>query len=154
MPRVIQLPLSGGDRKAQAKELRRARGLYNQYMKQSAQVRAQAREKDREADRLECNAWNAIMFCGGPADPSPTIGTALNAGYGFLEVRCNRCRRLSKADLRKVRRALETPLHALEPKLFCGDCSQSKNWKQRAHVIGLTCDIPPDAEPPKRYAGR
>jgi hypothetical protein len=26
MPRVIQLPLSGGDRKAQAKELRRARG--------------------------------------------------------------------------------------------------------------------------------
>jgi len=29
MPRVIQIPLSGGDRKAQAKELRRARGLYD-----------------------------------------------------------------------------------------------------------------------------
>jgi hypothetical protein len=49
---------------------------------------------------------------------------------------------------------LETPLHLLEPKLFCEACSQSKNWKQRAHVIGLACDIPPDAEPPKRYAGR
>jgi hypothetical protein len=65
MPRVIQLPLSGGDRKAQAKELRRARGLYDEYMKQSAQVRAEAHAKYREADRLECNAWNAIMFCGG-----------------------------------------------------------------------------------------
>jgi hypothetical protein len=154
MPRVIQIPLSGGDRKAQARELRRARGLYDEYMKQSAQVRAEAREKFREADRLECHAWNAIMFCGGPADPSPTIGTALNAGYDFLEVRCNRCGRLSKADLKKVRRGLDTPLHALEPKLFCEACSQSSKWKQRAHVIGLTCDIPPDAEPPKRYADR
>lgn len=50
MPRVIQIPLSGGDRKAQAKELRRARGLYDEYMKQAAQVRAEAREKDRKAD--------------------------------------------------------------------------------------------------------
>jgi hypothetical protein len=38
MPRVIQMPLSGGDRKAQAKELRRARGLHDEYMKQAAQV--------------------------------------------------------------------------------------------------------------------
>jgi len=50
MPRVIQIPLSGGDRKAQAKELRRARGLYDEYMKQSAQARAEAHEKYREAE--------------------------------------------------------------------------------------------------------
>lgn len=154
MPRVIQIPLSGGDRKAQAKELRRARGLHDQYMKQAAQVRGEAHEKYRAADRLECNAWNAIMFCGGPADPSPTIGTALNAGYNYLEVRCNRCGRSSKADLRKVRRGSDTPLHVLEPKLFCEECSQSKKWKQRAHIIGLACETPPVAEPPKRYAGR
>jgi hypothetical protein len=84
MPRVIQMPLSGGDRKAQARELRRARGLHDEYMRQAAVVRAEAREKDRRAD--ECNAWNAIMFCGGPAQPSPTIATALNAGYDRLEV--------------------------------------------------------------------
>jgi hypothetical protein len=154
MPRVIQIPLSGGDRKAQAKELRRARGLYDEYMKQAAQVRGEAHEKYRKADQLECNAWNAIMFCGGPAQPSPTIETALNAGYDQLEVRCNRCRRLSRADLKKVRRAGNTPLHQLEAALFCQDCSQSKKWKQRAHIIGLACDTPPDAEPPKRALPR
>jgi hypothetical protein len=38
--------------------------------------------------------------------------------------------------------------------LFCADCSQSNKWKSRAHIVGLTCDTPPDAEPPRRYAGR
>jgi hypothetical protein len=108
MHHVIQMPLSGGDRKAQAKELRRARGLYDEYMRQAAVVRAEVREKDRKADQLECNAWNAITLCGGPAQPSPTIETALNAGYDKLEVRCNRCGRLSRADLRKVRRPGDT----------------------------------------------
>jgi hypothetical protein len=115
-------------------------------MRQAAVVRAEAREKDRKADQLECNAWNAIMFCGGPAQPSPTIATALNAGYDRLEVRCNRCGRLSRADLRKVRRAGDTPLHQLEAALFCQECSQSKKWKQRAHIVGLACDSPPDAD--------
>jgi phage terminase large subunit GpA-like protein len=150
MPRVIQIPLSGGDRKAQAKELRRARGLYDEYMKQAAVVRAEVREKDRRADQLECSAWNTIMFCGGPAQPSPTIETALNAGYDQLEVRCNRCGRLSRADLAKVHRPGNTPLHLLEAALFCQECSQSKKWKQRAHIFGLASNAPPDAEPPKR----
>jgi phage terminase large subunit GpA-like protein len=142
------------DRKAQAKELRRARGLYDEYMRQAAVVRAEARAKDRKADQLECNAWNAVMFCGGPAQPSPTIATALNAGYDRLEVRCNRCGRLSRADLAKVRRPRDTPLHLLEAALFCKDCSQSKKWKQRAHIVALACDTPPDAEPPKRALPR
>ena len=151
MPRLIQMPLSGGDRKAQAKELRRARGLHDEYMRQAALVRAEARAKHRQADQLECNAWNAIMFCGGPAQPSPTIETALNAGYDLLDVKGNRCARLSRADLRKVRRSGDTPLHQLEAALFCQACSQSKKWKQRAHIVGLARDTPPDAEPPKRY---
>jgi hypothetical protein len=116
--------------------------------------RAEAREKDRRADQLECSAWNAIMFCGGPAQPSPTIDTALNAGYDQLEVRCNRCGRLSRADLRKVRRPGNKSLHLLEAALFCQDCSQSKKWKQRAHIVGLASDAPPDAEPPKRALPR
>jgi hypothetical protein len=86
-------------------------------MRQAAEVRADARAKDRKADQLECNAWNAIMFCGGPAQPSPTIETASNAGYDRLEVRCNRSGRLSRADLRKVRRPGGTPLHLLEAAL-------------------------------------
>ncbi|MGY4601255.1 hypothetical protein ACVWXL_009001 [Bradyrhizobium sp. GM22.5] len=52
MPRVIQMPLSGGDRKAQAKELRRARGLYDEHMRQAAVVRAEAREQAHRLDEF------------------------------------------------------------------------------------------------------
>jgi hypothetical protein len=47
------------------------------------------------------------MWAGGPAMPSPgapqaepTIGKALNAGCDLLEVKCNRCRRVSLVPLR------------------------------------------------------
>ena len=50
-------------------------------------IRTAAEAKLREAERLECDAWNAIMWEGGPAMPSPdepqanpTIAKALNAG--------------------------------------------------------------------------
>jgi hypothetical protein len=51
-----------------------------------------AREARREADKLACEAWNNRMLgYKGPAQPSPTLGDALNAGYGYLEVRCLGC---------------------------------------------------------------
>ena len=95
-PRIIQIPLSGGDRKAQAKGIRQAHGLHATYYAESVLIRTAAEEKIREADKLECDAWNAIMWAGGPAMPSPgepqaepTIGKALNAGYVLLEVKCS-----------------------------------------------------------------
>jgi hypothetical protein len=69
MPRVIQMPLSGGDRKAQAKELRRARGLHDEYMRQAAVVRAEAREKDRKADQLD--ATPGTRSCSAVGQPTP-----------------------------------------------------------------------------------
>jgi hypothetical protein len=49
----------------------------------------QARAARKAADRLACQAWNKRMLgLQGPAQPSPTIGDALNAGYGYLDVRC------------------------------------------------------------------
>jgi hypothetical protein len=43
----------------------------------------------KEADKLACDAWNKRMLAfKGPAQPSPALGDALNAGYGYLEVRC------------------------------------------------------------------
>jgi hypothetical protein len=55
-----------------------------------ASVRAAAEktmEVRRQADRLTCEAWNKRMLAfKGPAQPSPTLGDALNAGYGYLEV--------------------------------------------------------------------
>ena len=51
-----------------------------------------AKEARKEADRLACEAWNYRMpGYKGPAQPSPTLGDALNAGYGYLEVRCLGC---------------------------------------------------------------
>ena len=52
-------------------------------------AREQAAKAVREADRAEAEAWSIRMEgFGGPAQPSPTIGDALNARYGYLEVRC------------------------------------------------------------------
>ena len=55
-------------------------------------VKFERRLTRREADRLACVAWNYRMLgYRGPAQPSPTLGDALNAGYGYLEVRCLGC---------------------------------------------------------------
>jgi len=49
-----------------------------------ASIRAAAAEARKDAERLACEAWNKRGFRG-PAQPSPTLGDALNAGYGYLE---------------------------------------------------------------------
>jgi hypothetical protein len=44
-----------------------------------------ATEARKEADRLACEAWNKRMLgFQGPAQPSPTLGDAINAGYRYL----------------------------------------------------------------------
>jgi hypothetical protein len=43
-----------------------------------------AKEARRKADRLACEAWNFRMLgYKGPAQPSPTLGDALNAGLAL-----------------------------------------------------------------------
>jgi hypothetical protein len=150
-PRIIQIPLSGGDRKAQVKGIRQAHGLHASWYRQSIEIRAAAEAKLQQADRLECDAWNAIMWAGGPAMPSPgeaqanpTIGKALNAGYDLLEVKCNICRRVSLVSLRDIKRLQTTPLWKLEPALFCEPYSERApgGRKQRAHILKVTCAAP------------
>jgi hypothetical protein len=62
-----------------------------------ASVRAaaeQAAEARKSADRLACEAWNKRMLgFQGPAQPSPALGDAINAGFGYLEVKCLGCTR-------------------------------------------------------------
>jgi hypothetical protein len=51
-----------------------------------------AADARREAVRLAVEAWNKCMLgFQGPAQPSPTLGDAINAGYRYLEVRCLGC---------------------------------------------------------------
>lgn len=145
-PRVIHIPLSGGDRKALAKGLREAHGLSESYFRQSQLIRSAAEAKLREADRLECEAWNAILWANGPAQPArdeqranPTIGMAINCGYDLLEAQCNRCERVSIVPLRMIDRVPRTQIWKLEASLFCETCSEGRRYthRQRAHLRGV-----------------
>jgi hypothetical protein len=63
--------------------------IYGASVRASEERAAAARKK---ADQLACEAWNKRMLAfQGPAQPSPTLGDALNAGYVYLEVKCLRC---------------------------------------------------------------
>jgi hypothetical protein len=155
-PRIIHIPLSGGDRKAQAKGIRQAHGIHANDYRQSVLIRSAAEAKIREADRLECEAWNAIMWAGGPAMPSPgepqaepTIGKAINGGYDLLEAKCNRCDRVSLVPLRSLKHSPETPVWKLEAALYCEPCSEGRHYsrRQRAHILGLTYDRPDPEQP-------
>jgi hypothetical protein len=51
----------------------------------------------------------------GPAQPSPAVGDALNAGYLYLEVKCLGCNtHQTVLPLNIVRRPKSTPVHELE----------------------------------------
>lgn len=64
----------------------------------------------------------------GPAQPSPTLGDALNGGYGYLEVRCLGCDTHQTVALDVVRRPKTTPIHELERYMRCKDCSQVRGY--------------------------
>lgn len=64
---------------------------------------------------LACEAWTKRMLAfQGPAQPSPALGDALNAGYTYLEVRCLGCDTHQTVALDIVRRPKATPIHELE----------------------------------------
>jgi hypothetical protein len=94
--------------------------IYGASIRASAQ---RANEARKEADRLACVAWNQRMLgYRGPAQPSPSLGDALNAGYRYLEVRCLGCETHQTVALDIVRRSKTTPIHELERYMRCQDC--------------------------------
>jgi hypothetical protein len=46
-PRIIHIPLSGGDRKAQAKGIRQGHGLHNNYFRESVLIRRRENPRSR-----------------------------------------------------------------------------------------------------------
>ena len=74
----------------------------------------------------------------GPAQPSPALGDALNAGYHYLEVKCLGCNTHQTVALNIVRRPKATPVHELERYMRCRDCSrlQGRPYK-RSHLVAL-----------------
>lgn len=75
--RIIELPLSGGDRKAYAREVRRVESLHAELVKRIEAVLGAAEECLRLAHRLECEEWNARLFLGGDEAPSPAVADAI-----------------------------------------------------------------------------
>jgi hypothetical protein len=105
---------------------------------QSADKRRVGEALIREADNLACQSWNERMWSdGGPAQPSPTIGQAINGGFPCLEVKCSRCRTSSSVDLAAINRPPDTPVHLLEGRLDCRRCKKAK-WKGRGVLHQLS----------------
>jgi hypothetical protein len=86
----------------------------------------------------------------GPAQPSPMLGDALNAGFRYLEVRCAGCDLHSTVDLTIVRRPkATTPIHSLEQWLACRDCSQMRGYRyKRGQLVALRQEPITAANPP------
>src|SRR3978361_1273836 len=113
-PKNHPTPLSGGDRKALARDLGKPGAMTGILAEQSAQKRRVGEALIREADNLACQSWNEKMWSdGGPLDPSPTVEQAINGGFAWLEIECSRCRTKRDVDLCALRRPTTTCVHDL-----------------------------------------
>ncbi|WP_027548323.1 hypothetical protein [Bradyrhizobium sp. WSM2254] len=124
--------------------------IYGASVRAAAETAAEARKK---ADRLACEAWTMRMLgFQGPAQPSPTLGDALNAGYGYLEVRCLGCDTNQTVALDIVRRPKSTPVHELERYMRCKDCSQVRGYAyKRSALVALRPTKISASDPPSTW---
>ena len=92
MPGTLSTAICSGLRQRRGPAILSRMGTKSRESIYGSSVRAaaeRAKEARKQADRLAVDAWNKRMLgFKGPAQPSPTLGDALNAGYGYLEVRC------------------------------------------------------------------
>jgi hypothetical protein len=77
--------MSGRDRRHYTAELRKAENEHRRLMREAAAAHEAADRQLAEAHRLDCLAWSALQFSGGPDTPSPTIAAALHGGVEILE---------------------------------------------------------------------
>jgi hypothetical protein len=110
--------------------------IYGASVRASAERPVEAR---KQVDRLAVEVWNKRMLgFQGPAQPSPALGDALNAGYRYLEVKCLGCNTHQTVALNIVRRPKTTPIHELERYMRCKDCSKVRGYPyKRSHLVAL-----------------
>ncbi|CUT13485.1 FIG00439676 hypothetical protein [Bradyrhizobium sp.] len=133
-PKHHPTPLSGGDRKALAKELGKARAMTTILAMQSAEARAKGEALIRTADKLLAESWNERMWSDGePIDPSPTIDQAINGSYSWLQIECSRCKAARYVDLAALTHPSTTFVHDLASRLRCRKCA--KAGKQPAATL-------------------
>ncbi len=133
-------PLSGGDRKALKKELHRASAIHGMLYVEGIDKIARGAALVKEGDRLVCEAFNERLWSlGGPLQPSPTIGQAINCGWHWLEVRCTRCKSDNSIDMRRLRQPPTREIWQLEASLRCDPCRE-KNWRPPAVIRQIARD--------------
>ena len=78
------------------------------------------------------------------SDVAAPLVDAINAGFGYLEVRCLGCDTHQTVALDIVRRPKATPVHELERYMRCKDCSQVRGHPyKRSHLVVLRPTKPP-----------
>ena len=136
-PKHHPTPLSGGDRKALAKELGRSRAMTTILAAQAAEARTKGEALIHQADKLLCESWNERMWAdGGPIDPSPTVDQAINGGFASLEIECPRCKTRRVVDLAALRHPPTTFVHDLAGRLRCSKCAKA-NRRPSATLLQL-----------------
>ena len=146
-PRVIQLPMSGRDRRHYVAELRKAEDAHRSLL-------IRTRAAFIEAHDLACQEWNTRQFIGGDAAPSPVIEAAILCGRELLEVRCKRCGHESMVDLTEVIWPRENQVHTLAPALRCQRCKDERRKVQPDLVALHRRTEPSPAAPAKRVKAR
>lgn len=147
-PRIIQLPMSGRDRRHYVRELTRVEQMHYSLVRQVADAFAAADAQLRQAHFLSCEEWNTRQFIGGPADPSPTIAEAIHGGVEMLEARCRRCGHTELVDMTLVIWPRDNQVHTLERALACRPCKQELRPKSRPELVALRTRYPIEPEPP------
>ena len=124
--------------------------IYGASIRASAERASEAR---KVADRLACEAWTKRMLgFQGPAQPSPALGDALNAGYLYLEVKCLGCSTHQTVPLNTVRRPKATPIHELERYMRCRGCSEVRRHPyKRSHLVALRATKISPQDPPSTW---
>jgi len=99
-PKYNPTPLSGGDRKALAKETDQGAGHDADLAERANEKHAAGEALIQEADDLACQSWNERMWAGGgPIDPSQPSIRAINGG---LRLARNRLLKLQDAAQRST----------------------------------------------------
>jgi hypothetical protein len=126
--------------------------------KSSARSVARDRADDDGLARDHCRAPSAGRFDrigvdDEKAQRSPKLGDALNAGFGYLEVKCLGCNTHRTVALDIVRRPKSTPVHELERYMRCKDCSDVRGHPyKRSHLVALrTTKISASDPPPSTW---
>ena len=135
-PRVIQIPLSGRDRRHYVRELKAAEKTHASLVKRVPEAQAVADEYQLMADRLACEEWSVRQFIGGDSSPSPSIETAVSCGYTLLDIHCSHCTHASTINLSEVIWPKRKGVHTMRYALACKRCSDQER-KSRPNLIAL-----------------